>query len=103
MRTLLTIAADAVDSGSILPMVSMIGSLGFAVWYAWYVTTVAIPKLMDNHRAEREEMQKRFDQLLLDLRTDFNNDLHAQLVEMKEQRQQFATTISQLTSRTQSS
>jgi len=86
---LLMLAADVTDAGTILPAVSMVGSLGFAVWYAWYVTTVAIPKLMADHRAERENVQKRFDQNVIDLRSDFNSDLHALLVEMKEQRAQF--------------
>lgn len=89
MPWLLMLAADVTETASILPVVSMVGSLGFAVWYAWYVTTVAIPKLMADHRAEREEVQKRFDQNVIDLRTDFNNNLHALLTEMKEQRAQF--------------
>jgi hypothetical protein len=48
MPTLLILAAEAAaDVSSYLPAVSTLGSLGFAVWYAYYTTTVAIPKLLD--------------------------------------------------------
>lgn len=72
-------AVAAFDLGSIAAPVSALTSVGFAVWYAYYVTTVAMPKLMDAHRAERTEMQTRFDTAIHDL-----------LGEMKEQRQQFS-------------
>ena len=63
---LLTLAAD-VDASSVLPAVSTLGSLGFAVWYAWYTTTVSLPKMQDGHRQERTEMQTRFDTALHDM------------------------------------
>jgi len=66
------------DPSSLLPAVSAMGSLGFAVWYAYYTTTVVIPKLLEAHRAERQEMQTRFDARLQDL-----------LSELKEQRNEF--------------
>lgn len=53
--------APSVDISAIMPAVSNLGALGFAVWYAYYTTTVAIPKLIADHRAERTEMQTRFD------------------------------------------
>jgi hypothetical protein len=86
MQWLLTLAAEAasssstaIDPSSILPALSTLGSLGFAVWYAWYTTTVSIPKLLDVHRQERLEMQVRFDACV-----------HELLTEMKEQRIEFA-------------
>jgi len=69
----------ALDPSSILPALSTVGSLGFAVWYAWYTTTVSIPKLLDAHRQERLEMQARFDAIV-----------HEMLTEMKDQRSEFA-------------
>ena len=71
-------AAVAFDPASIMPALSTLGSLGFAVWYAYYTTTVAVPKLLESHRAERDQMQARFDATIHDL-----------LVEMKQQRDQF--------------
>lgn len=80
MPILLILAAEAAaDVSGYLPAVSTLGSLGFAVWYAYYTTTVAIPKLLEAHRAERLELQQRFD-----------SALHELLAEMKEQRTQFA-------------
>ena len=84
MPLLLILAAEAAaaihDISEYLPAVSTLGSLGFAVWYAYYTTTVAIPKLLEAHRTERLELQERFDAAL-----------HELLVELKEQRTQFAT------------
>ena len=71
MLSLLIIAADAgADATAWLPAVSAIGSLGFAVWYAYYTTTVAIPKLLESHRVERTEMQARFDGIMDKLVTE---------------------------------
>jgi len=73
-------SASLLDPGSLLPAVSAMGSLGFAVWYAYYTTTVVIPKLLEAHRAERQEMQIRFD-----------NRLQQLLTELKEQRLDFTS------------
>lgn len=72
-------AAVQFDGSSIMPALSMVGSLGFAVWYAWYTTTVSIPKLLEGHRVERLEMQTRFDATV-----------HELLDEMRQQRTEFA-------------
>lgn len=85
MQWLQILAADpgpapvAFDPSTILPALSTVGSLGFAVWYAWYTTTVSIPKLLEAHRQERLEMQVRFDATV-----------HELLNELKEQRCAFA-------------
>lgn len=73
MFLLLTLAAETanqLDIAPMLPAISTIGSMGFAVWYAWYITTVAIPKLLDSHKQERTEMQARFDAQIHDLLED---------------------------------
>lgn len=72
-------AAGPFDPSTLLPTVSALGSLGFAVWYAYYTTTVMIPKLLEAHRTERQELQMRFDARLQQL-----------LAELKEQRQEFS-------------
>jgi hypothetical protein len=84
MHWLLILATDGTptvqfDASSIMAALSTVGSVGFAVWYAWYVTTVSIPKLLEAHRAERAEMQARFDATM-----------HELLAEMKEQRTSYA-------------
>lgn len=60
-----------VDPSAVLPAVSTVGSLGFAVWYAWYTTTSVIPKLLDAHRQERQEMEVRHDGQITKLLEDF--------------------------------
>lgn len=56
--------AEGIDPVAILPALSTISSVGFAIWYSWYVTTVAFPRREAESRAEREEMQRRFDACL---------------------------------------
>ena len=66
---LLTLAAE-LDASSVLPAISTVGSLGFAVWYAYFVTTSVLPKLSESHRQERTEMQTRFDAIVHDFLTE---------------------------------
>lgn len=40
----------------IAPAISSLGSIGFAVWYAWYTTTKSIPDLLASHKVERGEL-----------------------------------------------
>ena len=92
---LLTLAADnQIDMSSVLPALSTVGSLGFAVWYAYYTTTFSLPKMAESHRQERTEMQVRFDSLLREKMTErealinrFDNDLRLLQAEMKSQRE----------------
>lgn len=86
----LLLLADATVAQTIAdlsPTISSIGSIGFAVWYAWYTTTTTLPKLLADHRAEREQMQARYDQAQAML-----------LQEMREQRVLFAQQSSQFAS-----
>lgn len=60
----LTLLADVAPSAPILSgggtdalLAGLVGSLGgggFSVWYGWYVTTKAIPKIVEDHREERK-------------------------------------------------
>lgn len=40
------------DSGiaDAMPALSAVGSLGFAIWFAWYTTTTTIPNQQKEHR-----------------------------------------------------
>lgn len=57
---------------------SALSSIGFAVWYSWYVTTVAMPKMLESHREERKAAADQH-----------ADSVHELLMEMKEQRLQF--------------
>lgn len=47
---LLTLADAGVNLTDAMPAVSAVGSLGFAIWFAWYTTTTAIPNQQKEHR-----------------------------------------------------
>lgn len=55
------------DSTAITQIVSQIGSIGFAVWYAWWTTTHTIP-----HMSEKHDMlvRKLVDDFRLDIRDE---------------------------------
>jgi len=50
---LLTLLFADTDAASITPVISALGSLGFAIWFAWYTVTVTLPKQQVEHREER--------------------------------------------------
>lgn len=56
------------------PTITGYGSTGFAIWYAWYVTTKVIPDLVkqfrDEMQLERDYNQKNVDKLWVELRAD---------------------------------
>lgn len=57
LSTLLAEAAQAngIDLSSIMPAISAVGSLGFAIWFAYYTTTVTLPNQQKEHRDERDK------------------------------------------------
>ncbi len=72
---LMLLIADAVspavsagfDASAITPVVSAVGSLGFAIWFAWYTTVYTLPALQKEHRDERAQAQAVFAQTVKDL------------------------------------
>ena len=64
MIALLAEAADS-NSGLIGGMIGAVGSVGFAVWYGWHVTTKTIPAIVSDFRQERLlDRQDRIDDRL---------------------------------------
>lgn len=51
----LLIAAVAMTLDSIMPAISSLSSVGFALWFAHYATTVAMPKQQAEHREAMRE------------------------------------------------
>jgi len=74
------LAADAVafDVASITPAISAIGSVGFAVWHSWFVTTKTIPTQQAEHREAIKELTQTYSQTTREL-----------VNEMKEQRESY--------------
>lgn len=73
---MLSILAEIVDASPYLQIASGFASLGFAVWYAWYATTVTIPNIVAQNS------------------TTISNMLTEFKAELKEQRQVEAARIS---------
>jgi len=49
------VAADPMTLDAIMPAISSISSIGFALWFAHYATTVAMPKQQAEHREAIKE------------------------------------------------
>ena len=53
MHFMLLAEQSTMSDGMLGGMVGAVGSVGFAIWYGWFVTTRTIPKLVSDFRAER--------------------------------------------------
>ncbi len=63
---------------SVMPAISSVSSLGFAIWFAWYTATHTIPKQQQEHREAIKELTTIHANTIRDL-TD----------ELKEQRESY--------------
>jgi hypothetical protein len=59
-------------------IVSVLGSLGFSIWFGWYTTTKTLPEMRREHVLALKEMTASF------------------VAELKEERQQHASNIGRL-------
>lgn len=57
---MLYLLADTVDASPYLQIASGFASLGFAVWYAWYATTVTIPNIVAQNSTTIANMLAEF-------------------------------------------
>lgn len=74
-------------------MLSTIGSIGFAVWYAWHTTTKTIPDMQNSHKAERLEAHVRFDAAMQLLLEELKAEREQHADELKELRIQFSSDL----------
>lgn len=72
---------------------STVGSIGFAVWYAWHTTTKTIPDMQDSHRKERSETQARYDALTQALLVELKAEREQYDASLKETRAQFSSDL----------
>ncbi len=52
-------------------------SIGFAIWYGWYVTTKAIPKIVDQHTAQIDKVEIAHGKQLDAMAATFREELRA--------------------------
>lgn len=50
-------------------------SVGFAIWYGWYVTTRAVPKIVDQHAAQIEKIELAHERQINALTAMFREEL----------------------------
>lgn len=55
--------------------VTSITSIGFAVWYGWYITTRAIPRIADKADERADAQSKRYDQQLATVATKHESQI----------------------------
>lgn len=60
-------AVAGLDASSIMPSIASVTSLGFAIWFAYYTTTVTLPNQQKEHREERDKTQTLFTASLKDV------------------------------------
>ena len=56
MFTLLSDAGPAMSVADVMPAFSSVGSLGFAIWFAYYTTTTTLPKQQEQHQEQLERI-----------------------------------------------
>lgn len=54
----LILAEAAIGLTDFTPVVSAIGSLGFAIWFAYYTTTTTLPNQQKEHRDQIRELSE---------------------------------------------
>lgn len=68
-------AVSTIDSSAILPAISTIGSLSFAVWYAWFVTTKSMPDQQREHRDQVERIIASHEKMVFGIVADHREDV----------------------------
>lgn len=63
--------ADVVPAVPNLDGMASITSLGFAVWYGWYITTKTIPRIIDKHDEQIRHLTEAFREECREMREKF--------------------------------
>lgn len=82
---LLLAAETAIGIADITPVVSAVGSLGFAIWFAYYTTTTTLPNQQKEHRDQIKELTESHAATIKDF-----------VDELKDKRESHAETIKEL-------
>ena len=89
MLTLLAEGAAGVSETDLTPVASFIGSLGFAIWFAYYTTTTTIPTQQRENREAIERLQKEHREAIEKLTTTHSETIKSLIDEMKQARESF--------------
>jgi len=86
---LLAEAVTQIDFSSVTPIVSAIGSLGFAIWFAYYTTTTTLPNQQKEHREAIKELSVNFTNALQESKTIHAGTIKELVGEMKSARDSY--------------
>lgn len=53
---MLSLLAEAMTVADVMPAISSVGSLGFAIWFAYYTTTTTLPTQQKQHQEQLEKL-----------------------------------------------
>ena len=95
------ILAEAATDSTLLrdagQAVSTISGFGFAVWYAWYMTTSRIPAIEKIHGDQLTESERRHENHIALLIQNFRADLDSMWKQKREDDAQLSAAIDRLT------
>lgn len=75
---MLLILADAgVSLTDAMPAISAVGSLGFAIWFAWYTTTTTIPNQQKEHREAIDRLTMTHSETIKEIVTEMRSQRDA--------------------------
>jgi hypothetical protein len=69
--------------------VTQISSIGFAIWYGWYTTSRAIPRIIDQHALQLQAADSRHRESLSMAATAFREELASIRQERERDREHF--------------
>lgn len=89
------VLAQATELIPKLPEVELgsIASVGFAVWYGWYTTSKAIPRIIDQHVEQEKEKDASHERQIAALTAAFARELEATRNAREQDRERFVPCI----------
>jgi hypothetical protein len=79
----------AMDVSAITPALSAIGSLGFAIWFAYYTTTKTLPEQQKEHRDAIKELTETHSGTIKELTETHAGTIKEMMAEMRSGRESF--------------
>lgn len=67
MLILLSDAVPMMSAADVMPAISSVGSLGFAIWFAYYTTTTTLPTQQKQHQEQLAKVTETHAQTIKEL------------------------------------
>lgn len=56
--------------------IAQLTSIGFSIWYGWYVTTKSIPKIIEQHAMQVADLGQKHERVVERLAEQYRNDIN---------------------------